>query len=106
MGLVDAMVAANHDEQLLGNNGQEVYCTCDELILGEGRDRHRVPCPKFHDCVYVARRNALLPVAIEHALEVVRKKPDDDSHSRAARFSRALSIEMDRLARPLLRKGA
>ena len=88
-----------------GSDEAERFCHCDELL---DADRKRLPCPKFHDCRYVAERNRLLPQAIEIANEIVRSKstPDDDANSRSIRFSRALSITMDELARPLLRNGA
>jgi len=96
----------NVDDLLLCCNGDQTrFCGCDELL---DADRKRLPCPKWHNCQYVAARNRLLPQAIEIANEIVRSKstPDDDAQSRAVRFSRALSIEMDRLAAPLLRNGA
>jgi hypothetical protein len=92
----------------LNENGEASrFCTCDELVVGEGRNRKRVPVMKYHDCDYVRQRNELLPQAIKRANEIVRSKltPHDDAKSRSARFSRALSIEMDRLAVPLLRNG-
>src|SRR5438552_3237627 len=101
------MRAMSVDDMILcGGNGEaERFCYCDELL---DADHKRLPCPKWHDCSYVAARNRLLPQAIEIANEIARSKPtkDDDANSRSVRFSRALSITMDRLAAPLLRNGA
>src|SRR5438093_12460952 len=97
----------NVDDLLFCENGEQTprYCGCDELL---DADHKRRPCPKWHDCRYVAERNRLLPQAIERANEIVRSKltPDDDAQSRAVKWTRALSIEMDRLSAPLLRHGS
>ena len=80
------------------------FCCCDELL---DADRKRRPCPRFHDCDYIRRRNQLLPEAIDLANKIVaaRSTKDDDANARSIRFSRALSMVMDKLARPLLREN-
>jgi hypothetical protein len=90
----------NADDVLLGENGEAVrWCHCAELVI-KGK---RVACPPHHDCAYVKQRNLFLPLAIEYAFS--RSFREGESHStRGARFTNALSTEMDRLCAPLLKQ--
>src|SRR6266852_568089 len=52
----------NADDLLLCGNGDAPrVCGGEERILGEGKDRHRVACPRHHNCRYVHYRNRLIP---------------------------------------------
>jgi len=95
-------------DDLLGNDNEALgrYCYCDELLLGEGRKRERVPIMKFHSCEYVRRRNALIPKACKIATERMSRTPNDDTKSRAVKWTRQFSIAMDELSEPLLQNGA
>ena len=87
-----------------GSNGEaERYCFCAELVLGEGKHQHRVPCPKHHDCQYVAARSRLVPQAEETANErvVIRLASEDQGRSQA-RWVKCFAAEMERLSKPLL----
>jgi hypothetical protein len=71
-------------------------CSCDELLI-KGR---RVPMPPGHDCDYIARRNALIPQAEKIASAKVATARGDGKGTAA--WTRAFSIAMDELSRPLL----
>jgi len=97
----------NADDLLLCGNGDAPrFCGCEELILGEGKDRHRVACPRHHNCRYVHDRNRLIPAASKIATERMRLTADDDTQSRSMKWTRQFSIAMDELARPLLKNGS
>src|SRR6266576_4408856 len=76
------------------NNGD---CTCDELIVAGKRQ----PPPPGHDCAYVKKRNALIPLSRKVANEMVEIVRDDGVSS--AKWTRCFSTAMDELARPLLK---
>ena len=76
------------------NNGG---CTCDELIVAGKRQ----PPPPGHDCVYVRKRNALIPLSMKVANEMVEIVRADGVSS--AKWTRCFSTAMDELARRLLK---
>ncbi|SRR5260370_37094344 len=97
----------NVDDMLsVGNGEAERFCGCDELMLGQGKDRHRAPCPRYHNCGYVLARDRLIPAASKIATERMRLTADDDTQSRSMKWTRQFSIAMDELSAPLLRNGA
>ncbi len=71
-------------------------CTCDELIIAGKRQ----PPPPGHDCAYVRKRNALIPLSRKVANEMVEIVRDGGVSS--AKWTRCFSTAMDELARPLL----
>jgi hypothetical protein len=75
------------------NNGD---CTCDELIVAGKRQ----PPPPGHDCEYVRKRKALIPLSMKVANEMVEIVRDDGVSS--AKWTRCFSTAVDELARPLL----
>ncbi len=95
---------ANLDDLLLCGNDEALrYCHCDELL---DADRKRLPCPMYHDCDYVRKRNRLIEQACKIASERVRLSPEDDSKDARTKWTRQFSIVMDELSAPLLRNGA
>jgi hypothetical protein len=78
---------------MTSNNGD---CDCDELMVRGSR----VPPPPGHDCEYVRQRTALVSRAMKVADEMV-ETVRDDGESNAA-WTRAFSIAMDTLSKPLL----
>jgi hypothetical protein len=71
-------------------------CTCDELIVAGKRQSP----PPDHDCEYVRKRNALIPLSRKVANEMVEIVRDDGVSS--AKWTRCFSTAMNELARPLL----
>jgi hypothetical protein len=61
-------------------------CTCSE--------NYQV-VPEFHNCLYVMRRNGLIPIAEEYAI----KNSTSDGVVDPIKFTLLFSKEMDRLAR-------
>jgi hypothetical protein len=78
-----------------GGNGER-YCQCAELIIG-GK---RIPCPKHHDCRYVAQRSALVAEASKLATKKIGDPTNDKE--RGYTWTKIFNAEMDRLSAPLL----
>jgi hypothetical protein len=88
------------------SGGTEKFCECIELLLGEGKHQHRVPCPKHHDCGYVAARSALVSEAEKIANERVVVCPASEDQGRSqARWVKRFAAEMEKLAAPLLKQS-
>lgn len=85
---------------------QSRYCGCFELVI---RDKQQ-PCPKYHDCEYVRRRNGLIEQAAQIATQEIGEAPvqgDDEARTaHAYKWTRHFSITMDRLSAPLLLNGS
>ena len=77
-------------------NGSNGDCTCDELIVAGKRQ----PPPPGHNCEYVRKRKALIPLSTKVANEMVAIVRDGGVSS--AKWTRCFSTAMDELARPLL----
>ena len=75
------------------NNG----CTCAELVIR----RQRVQPPRFHDCAYVRRHNALIVEAERIASEKIAiARTDLDAYGRSCReWNAEFSAAMGELAR-------
>ena len=78
------------------NNGD---CTCDELIVAGKRQ----PPPPGHNCEYVRKRKALIPLSTKVANEMIAIVRDGGVSS--AKWTRCFSTAMDELARPLLNRS-
>lgn len=76
------------------------FCGCAELVIS-GK---RLPCPRYHDCSYVAQRNKLIPAATRLANKRLTLTAEDDYTSAGIKFTRLFSIAMDELALPLLKQ--
>lgn len=84
-----------------GSNGsapERVRCWCDESKIN-GR---RVAVHRPEDCAYVAARSALVYEAAKIATQRIGDPTDSAAKGRA--WSCAFSLEMNRLAAPLLRQ--
>jgi hypothetical protein len=87
-------------------NDYERFCDCDELLIGEGKDRHRIPMPKYHCCAFVAERNRLIEqaqkIATEKVGEPILHGDRDERADYSIRWTREFSRAMDSLAKSLL----
>jgi hypothetical protein len=93
----------NVDDPIFTDNGEQPrFCHCAELLT---ETRKRFPCPMYHDCDYVRKRNRLIEQASKIASERVRLSPEDDSKDARTKWTRQFSIAMDELSAPLLRNG-
>jgi hypothetical protein len=99
-----AQIAAGR-AKVNGSNGSEPqrFCSCAELVIGEGRNRDRVPCPKYHDCRYIEARSALVSEAVRIATEKIGD-PTWDAQ-RCHRWTKEFVRQMEKLSAPLLRQS-
>jgi hypothetical protein len=77
----------------------ERFCQCDELL---DSNENRRPAPKWHNCEYVRRRNLLIGDAFALAAQRVKLNGRESPGEHSAKWTRAFSMAMDELARPLL----